>query len=172
VSALSESLAAEAAAFLRDVHLPRMRTAVETLPAGDLWWRPHEGALSVGTILRHLEGNVRQWILSGLAGAPDRRERSAEFRGPAEGGAAELLARLEATVREAAAAIEGLGEEALLALHAIQGSRVTGLHAVLHVVEHFSWHTGQAVWIAKARAGARHGIAFFDDARIDAARNG
>jgi uncharacterized damage-inducible protein DinB len=172
VSALAASFARESAGFLRDTYLPRMRKAVETLPAEDLWWRPHEGALAVGTILRHLEGNVRQWILSGLAGLPDARVRSAEFKGPDEGTAAELLARLEATVRAAAAAIEGLDERALLAQHPIQGFDVTGLHAVLHVVEHFSWHTGQAVWIAKARAGARHGLAFFDDAKIDAARNG
>ena len=43
--------------------------------------------------------------------------------------------------------------------------------AVLHVVEHFSWHTGQVVWIAKARAGAAHGLAFYDDAAVNAARN-
>ena len=28
---------------------------------------------------------------------------------------------------------------------------VSGLAAVLHVVEHFSWHTGQIAWIAKQR---------------------
>ena len=70
--------------------------------------------------------------------------------------------------------IPGPSTEALSALartHGIQGFEVTGLAAVLHVVEHFSWHTGQAVWIAKARAGAEHGLAFYDDARVNKARN-
>ena len=30
---------------------------------------------------------------------------------------------------------------------------VSGLAAVLHVVEHFSWHTGQVAWIVKLRTG-------------------
>jgi hypothetical protein len=30
----------------------------------------------------------------------------------------------------------------------------------------------QAVWIAKARAGAGHGVAFYDEARVNAAKNG
>lgn len=172
VSEIGHTFTREAVVYLRDTYPVRMRAAVETLPAGDLWWRPHDGALSVGTILRHLEGNVRQWILSGLAGAPDERARRTEFTGAPEGEPADLLARYEATVREAAAVIERLDDAALAATHAIQGFRVTGLHAVLHVVEHVSWHTGQAVWIAKARAGAAHGIAFYDDAAIDRARNG
>jgi uncharacterized damage-inducible protein DinB len=172
MSSVAAIFTREAAGFLRDTYLARMRTAVETLPAADLWWRPHEGALCVGQILRHLEGNMRQWILSGLAGAPDARERAAEFAGEAAGEAAELLARYEATLREAATVIEALDDAALCATHAIQGFRVSGLSAVLHVVEHVSWHTGQAVWIAKARAGAAHGIAFYDDAAIDRARNG
>jgi uncharacterized damage-inducible protein DinB len=53
----------------------------------------------------------------------------------------------------------------------IQGFETTVLAAVLHVVEHFSWHTGQVVWIAKARSGAGHGLAFYDDAALARARN-
>ena len=56
--------------YLRDTYLPRLSRALETLPAGDLWWRPHDGALSFGNILLHLEGNVRQWLLSGMGGEP------------------------------------------------------------------------------------------------------
>ena len=43
--------------------------------------------------------------------------------------------------------------------------------AVYHVVEHFSWHTGQITWIAKLRKGAQHGIAFYEDDSLNAARN-
>ena len=54
----------------------------------------------------------------------------------------------------------------------IQGFEVTGLEATYHVVEHFSWHVGQAVWIAKARAGIDHGIAFYDEVQVNRDRNG
>jgi uncharacterized damage-inducible protein DinB len=158
--------------LLRDTYLPRMQRALDALPAADLWLRPHDGALAFGTILLHLEGNVRQWICSGIGGAPDHRNRASEFA--AQGGPAgqALVTRLAATVTEACAVIADLDEAALQREYPIQGNRVTGRWAVYHVVEHFSWHTGQAVWIAKARAGRGHGVAFYDDARANAAKNG
>lgn len=161
----------ESVRYLGEVYLDRMQRAVATLPANDLWWRPHERALSVGNILLHLAGNVRQWIVCGIGGAPDRRDRASEF--DAEGGheAARLLETLETTVREACAVLEALDEGQLAEVRRIQGFETSVLSAVYHVVEHFSWHTGQAVWIAKARAGAAHGIAFYDDAQVNAAHN-
>jgi uncharacterized damage-inducible protein DinB len=162
----------ESARQLREVYLPRMRRAVESLPEADLWWRPHGRTTSVGNLLLHLAGNVRQWIVHGLGGAPDRRRRSGEFTALEGGTRAELLAALEGTVAEACAVIERLDEAALVAPRRIQGFETTGLSAVYHVVEHFSWHTGQVVWIAKMRAGEGHGIAFYDDAKLDRAGGG
>jgi uncharacterized damage-inducible protein DinB len=155
-------------AHLRDEYLPRLERALEVLPEEDLEWQPHPGALSVDNVLRHLEGNVRQWILSGLGGRPDARERPGEFAPLAAGRAADSFARLAATVHEACDVVAALDRERLAAAVTIQGFETTGLGAVLHVVEHFSWHTGQAVWIAKARAGEHHGLAFFDDEKLAA----
>ena len=171
MSGLSRSFAQESARLLRDTHLPRLTRAADLLPAGDLWWRPHAGVISVGTILLHLEGNLRQWVLSGLGGAEDRRERAAEFAPAREPVVEDLLTRLQGTVEASSAVIEEMGEGKLLAGHTIQGFQTSGLDAVYHVVEHFSWHTGQAVWIAKWRAGADHGLAFYDEAKINLARN-
>jgi hypothetical protein len=165
--ALAARFVAEAAEKLRDVYLPRLRAALATLPEADLWWRPHPRTTSVGTLLRHLEGNVRQWVVSGIGGAPDRRRRSAEFREAPEGTKARLFARLEATVVEACAVLRGLDARGLLARRSIQGFETDGVQAALHVVEHFGWHLGQVVWIAKMRAGAAHGLAFHDDDALD-----
>lgn len=172
---LAPLFAHEMAKYLRETYVPRLARALEALPDGDLWWRPHDGVLAFGTVLLHLEGNVRQWICAGLGGRPDARDRAAEFAATGAAGepsGAELLARLRATVDEACAVILALDAAALARTWRIQSFDVTGLHAVSHVVEHFSWHTGQAVWIAKARAGAAHGVAFYDEARVNAGRNG
>ena len=155
--------------YLRDTYLPRLRAAVEALDPADTWWRPHEGVLSMGNILLHLEGNVRQWVLSGLGGQADRRERASEFSAAGGADAATLLGPLEETVRAAGDVIAGLGD--LDAPCTIQGFPTTPFRAVYHVVEHFAWHTGQAVWIAKARGGPGHGIAFYDDGKINELRN-
>lgn len=163
---------AECAHYLAGTYVPRLAWALEILPAADLWWRPHPDCISVGNVLLHLEGNVRQWILSGLGGEPDARERATEFAAEAHSLAGPaLLARLTETVARAAAVIRGLTDDALEGAVSIQGFETTGLAAVLHVVEHFSWHTGQVVWIAKARAGGGHGLAFYDDAALAKARN-
>lgn len=176
VSRTHDLVRAECARYLCDTYMSRLARALEVLPEADLWWRPHPDCISVGNVLLHLEGNVRQWIVSGLGGAPDRRERAREFAAVGEGAerqasARELFERLAETVRGAAAVIEGLPDQVLDAPRTIQGFETTGLGAVLHVVEHFSWHTGQVVWIAKARAGVAHGLSFYDDAAINAARN-
>lgn len=157
---------------LRDEYLQRLEQALAVLPESDLWWRPHTGVTSIGTLLRHLEGNVRQWILSGLAGEPDHRDRTAEFDGAVQPDKDLLWPALRDTVHAAAAWMAT--PEAAQSLDApadIQGFATTGRAAIYHVVEHFAWHTGQITWIAKARGGPHHGVAFYDDAALAEARN-
>src|SRR5262249_48823441 len=126
---------------------------------------------SVGNLLLHLQGNIRQWICCGLGGAPDRRDRDAEFAAESGADAAKLLAALRATVEEACRVIARLDAEALAGRVSIQGFELTRLAAVVHVTEPMSWHAGQVAWIAKARAGARHELHFYDDGGLRG-RNG
>ncbi len=138
---------------LGEHHLPRILECLKMLPDEDIWWRPQLTSNSVGNLVLHLSGNVRQWIISGLGGEPDRRERDREFaeRGPLPRRA--LVARLRTTVVEARKVLEGLGTRELKRVHSIQGFRVTGLEAVAHVVEHFTYHTGQIIFVAKLKLG-------------------
>ena len=169
MSSLPLGFAASSAEYLREVYVPRLERALAILPAADLWWRPHPECIAFGTILVHLEGNVRQWILCGIHGQADHRERDAEFAANAEllsQSGAELLAALRATIEQASAAIESLTEARLAESVSVQGYDNSVQAAILHVVEHFSWHTGQAVWIAKARCGQGHGLSFYDSAEL------
>jgi uncharacterized damage-inducible protein DinB len=165
---LAGALTSEAVALLRDTYLPRLQRALAELPAGDLWWRPHERATSVGNLLLHLQGNIHQWICSGLGGAPDARERDAEFAAHRGDDAPALLAALAGTVEQACRVIAGLDAAALAGRVTIQGFQLTRLAAVLHVTEHMSWHAGQVAWICKARAGERHGLCYYDDGGLRA----
>ena len=110
--------------------------------------------------------------MCGLGGAPDARDRASEFAATDGPDGAALLARLSETVGEAAAILRRLDVSELSATRSIQGDEHDVQAAVYHVVEHFSWHTGQAVWIAKARAGASHDVRFYDDDVINQLRNG
>ena len=132
---------------------PRMRSTVEKLSEEQLWWRPNDASNSIGNLLLHLNGNVRQWIVTSFHHEQDRRDRPAEFAEKAGGPPEVVLARLGTTMDEAAEILTRLTEEDLLAPMEIQGYHVTGLVAVYQVVEHFGLHYGQIVYIAKALEG-------------------
>jgi uncharacterized damage-inducible protein DinB len=140
----------------------KLRKAVDALPADRLWWRPDELSNSVGNLLLHLNGNVRQWILRGVGGAEGTRDRAGEFAAREGPSAAALLADLDATLAEVDRVLAALTPDDLLARRTIQGRDVTVLEAVYHVVEHFSLHLGQIVLLAKLHAPGT--IAFYDDA--------
>ncbi len=138
---------------LRAQHLPRITRCLAALSAEQIWWRPHPTSNSNGNLVLHLTGNVRQWIISGLGGQPDRRERDKEFSelGPIPRRA--LIRRLQGTVTEAVKVLARLTPEKLSREHNIQGFRVTGLSAIAHVTEHFAYHTGQIICITKMLRG-------------------
>lgn len=139
--------------YLLEKYLPRIRRSVEAMDEQDLWWRPNPRSNSVGNLLLHLSGNVTQWVISGIGAAPDRRERDREFS--ADGGwtGPELLALLEATLREADAVLASVPPEELGTRRVIQGTELTTFEAIYHVVEHFATHVGQIIYIAKLRTG-------------------
>jgi uncharacterized damage-inducible protein DinB len=127
----------------------RIETCVDKLTPEQIWARSSENENAVGNLILHLCGNVRQWILHGVGGASDQRKRDEEF--DARGGvdSAELKRRLRSTVEEATAVIRALPVDVLCERRTIQKYDVTVIEAVLHVVEHFSGHTGQIIFVTK-----------------------
>jgi uncharacterized damage-inducible protein DinB len=147
---------------LRTEHWTKLRLAVEALPADALWWRPDDQSNSVGNLLLHLAGNVNQWIVSGVGGAPGARNRAAEFAATSGGTSVDLLDALDRVLADADRALGRLTAEQLTEQRTFQGRDLSVLEAVFHVVEHFAMHVGQVVFIAKlTRPGAVH---FYDDA--------
>jgi hypothetical protein len=62
-----------------DENTSKIKACMNQLDEKDIWFRPNEHVNSVGNIILHLCGNIRQWIISSLSGAPDIRERDLEF---------------------------------------------------------------------------------------------
>lgn len=141
----------------------KIRLALTAMPADRLWHRANDASNSAGNLVLHLAGNVRQWIVSGVGGAPDVRHRDAEFAARDGADLETLLATLESACADAVAVFARLDAAALAETRMIQGRRTTVFAAIYHVVEHFSGHTGQLIMMAKAHAppGA---VRFYDDA--------
>jgi uncharacterized damage-inducible protein DinB len=141
----------EARSLLTEDFLPKIRRCLEVLEEDDLWWRAHENNNSVGNLILHLCGNVRQWIIASLGREPDLRQRSKEFSERTHISKADLLAKLERTLQEADRVLASFDVDKLLVERIIQGFQTTPLGAIFHVVEHFSFHTGQIIYITKLR---------------------
>lgn len=134
---------------LHYLHLntPRIAQCLDLLSEQEVWQRPNASSNSVGNLVLHLCGNIRQYIISGLGRQPDSRERDAEFAANEGFTKQELLQKLTDTVAEAARAIELADDDSLLTERKVQGYTLTGIGIIIHVVEHYSYHTGQiAFW--------------------------
>jgi uncharacterized damage-inducible protein DinB len=149
----SQAFIDESRHLLTTALFPRIERCVERLSDQDVWWRANAESNSIGNLLLHLSGNVRQWIVSGVGGAPDDRQRQREFDQRESIPRQELLGRLRQTVQEADRVMADLSPAALVERRRIQGSDVTVLEAVYHVVEHFSMHVGQIIFVTKMFKG-------------------
>ena len=132
---------------------PRLHTCVESLSDQQVWWRPNEASNSIGNLILHLNGNVRQWLVASFRRLEDTRNRPGEFHERQLISASALLEKLGATVQESSEVLANLTEADLLTTFRIQGYTVTGLHAVYQVVDHFGVHYGQIAYITKLLRG-------------------
>jgi hypothetical protein len=72
----------------------KINHCLDQLQDGDIWWTPREGSNSIGILIQHLMGNLGQWVISGIAGEADVRNRPREFRAEQKTSRAELQAGL------------------------------------------------------------------------------
>jgi uncharacterized damage-inducible protein DinB len=145
----------------------RIETCLGTLKQDEVWARGGDHENAMGNLVLHLCGNLRQWIVSGVGGQPDIRDRDAEFSAQGGVSASALAQRLRATVEEAVAVLDAVRAERLMERIVVQKYEVTVLEAIYHVVEHFSMHTGQIIFATKMLTGADLG--FYQNLRTSSA---
>jgi Protein of unknown function (DUF1572) len=156
----SESIAADFLAFsakkMNDLH-HNIALCLGKLTEDQIWHRggPHEN--SVGNLLLHLEGNIRQWVIHGIAGEPDVRRRDGEFTLTPTINAKTAFANFTATLNESREIIATLPHHRLTE---IIDPQPTGtwrhtpiLDAIYKVVSHLDHHTGQIVLLTKQLHG-------------------
>jgi uncharacterized damage-inducible protein DinB len=156
---LATAVGTEAAGELTKA-LDRIKHCLGQLSDEQIWRRPSESIHSIGNLILHLCGNLRQWIVSGLGGAKDVRDRPKEFseRGPFA--KEELLQRLEAVVNEAKAVLARQTARQLLDARRIQGFDVTGLEAIFDSVPHFRGHTQEVIHMTRYLVGDAYKFAW------------
>ena len=152
---LSQTFLNESRRYLRDEYPANIDRALVALTDEQIWWRPNEDSNTIGNLILHLAGNVREWIVAGVGRMPNNRNRQQEFDERRKIPKHELLALLMSVLAEADEVLANLQGNELNETRQIQGSDTTVMNAIYHVVEHFSMHTGQIQWIAKSKAWSK-----------------
>ena len=126
---------------------------VAQLSEEQMWHRGGDYENSVANLLLHLEGNMRQWMLHGVAGQPDVRHRDEEFAITPTTLSAEAHASFNATLEEVCHVLSSLPTDNLLAVIDPQPNgtwrNLTILEAVFQVVGHVQLHAGQIFVLTK-----------------------
>jgi uncharacterized damage-inducible protein DinB len=148
---LCAALIKEVRRRLIDESVFRLKKCLGMLTESEIWFRPNEHTVSIGNLVLHLCGNLRQWVLSGLAHQPDNRVRRLEFeeRGPLP--TTDLMERLDAVIREVDHFLPSVTPAMLVQYHRVQGFEESGMAILIHVTEHFSYHVGQITYAVKSR---------------------
>lgn len=128
---------------------PRIIQCLESLSDEEIWQRPNASSNSIGNLVLHLEGNIRQWLLTGVGGQEDVRKRDEEFeeRGPIA--ASILIHRIQKLCKEAEVVIDQVSAEDLIRENTVQGFSVNVTSILIHLTEHLSYHTGQIAFYTK-----------------------
>jgi hypothetical protein len=149
-----------AAAHELESALNRIKHCLGQLNDEQMWRRSQPSINSIGNLILHLCGNLRQWIVAGVGGASDARNRPAEFaeRGPIPKD--ELMRRLEAVVKEAKGVLAGVDARQLAGDRRIQGFDVTGVAAIFDSIPHFRGHTQEIVHMTRLLLGDAYRLAW------------
>jgi hypothetical protein len=149
-----------AAAHEREAAFSRIKHCLDQLTDTQIWHRPGQGQNSIANLLLHLGGNLRQWLVVGLGGGEDRRDRPREFADDSGLPKAKLLAALEATVDEVKSVLVRQTPAELLRVRRIQGFEVTGLDAILNSIPHFRGHTQEIIFRTRLLLGDQYRFAW------------
>lgn len=137
----------------------KIRHCFDQLDDTQIWWRPHPENNALGNIILHLCGNMQQWLIDGIRGDTNERNRPGEFADRSEHPKAKLMAMLEVTVVQADAVLASLlpGLPAsLMAPRRIQGFDINVMAAIHDAVPHVGGHTQEIVWITRLLLGPRY----------------
>jgi hypothetical protein len=106
---------------------------------------------SIANLLLHLCGNLNQWIVAGVGGAADVRQRQNEFDQRSSASKTDLMRKIQYVVAEAKVVLSQASADEFLRIRRVQGNDVSGLQATFHSVAHFRGHTQEIVHMARCQ---------------------
>jgi hypothetical protein len=142
-----------------DGALSRIEHCLEQLTDEQVWWRPRTDMNSIGNLVLHLNGNVKQLIVSTVGGEPDNRDRPAEFAARTVISKTLLLDQLKKTIGRAKLVISQAQTEELCRVRRVRDSDWTGLQAIVRSVAHFRGHAQEIIHQTRTILGEQYRFA-------------
>lgn len=127
----------------------RIHRCLDLINEDQLWYKHNSNVNSIGNLILHLCGNVKQYICSGIFQEKDNRERDDEFSQTATFTIAEIREVLDDTMDRIKNRINRVTPDMLTANFGVQGFDENGTSILVHVTEHFSYHVGQITYLTK-----------------------
>ena len=146
---LTTTFIAEIKRRLFEESMVRLKKCLAELTEAQIWYRPNKSSNSVGNLVLHLHGNVRQWVVAGLGKNKDVRERQLEFDEQGPVSTKKMLGDMDQLMVEVNAILDNTTSADLLEIRNVQGFQESGLSILVHITEHFSYHVGQMTYIVK-----------------------
>jgi len=143
-----------------------IRLSLNQIEDEQIWTRPNNSSNSIGNLMLHLCGNITQYAIASLGNQEDNRQRDEEFAALSGLSKTELIDRLNKVVDEAKKVIEACDEHELMRKRQVQGFEFTGMGNVIHVTEHYSYHTGQIAFWVKQLVD-KQSLGFYDNVDLN-----
>jgi hypothetical protein len=138
----------------------KIEHCADQLNESRFWYRPRPEMNSVANLCLHLCGNVRQWIISGVGGTGDVRNRPGEFSDRSNRAKGEILGMLKKTIGEVDTVLSRVTPEELLSARRIQGFETNVLEAIVNSVSHFRGHVQEIIHITREQVGEKYRFDF------------
>ncbi|MDF1697081.1 MAG: DinB family protein [Saprospiraceae bacterium] len=127
----------------------RILQCLDVLDEEHLYYRPNKNTNSINNQILHLNGNVRQWLISSHTPKTDIRKREVEFDPSNRKTKVKLIELLDELEKDVRATFPFLLDADLHEMKVVQCYQETTLSIIIHVIEHFSYHLGQISYITK-----------------------
>ncbi len=146
-------LETETAVRLYDARLDQLHRILDEFPEEKIWQRPPPGMISLGNLICHVAGSMREWFENGLAQGNWQRDRQNEF--DREGGMtrAELHAHLNETRDHCGPFLTAVSAATWNTSRPFRDKTFTVREIVLRQLDHVAYHAGQAAFLRRIVAG-------------------
>jgi hypothetical protein len=137
-----------------------IRHCLMQLDDGQIWWRPRAQMNSVGNLVLHLAGNLRQRYLSDIGGEPFDRDRFGEFTERRPIPRDELLQRFDEILGRVDATLIAMPSDRLREhrRYAVTAGTIDGTVQALifRTLTHLAGHTQEILFMARLQLGEKY----------------